>query len=196
MSDDLPKNVLTYGSASFSIIINGNRNCLARVGSMMMYGSESHHMEVRLRIACEMILYRDLYLQENHLSKDLPTNQCLTPAMVAQFSDSYTGQNLDADGVKGIYLNEIQQVLKPCEYMGTWQLFALASVLKMPLFSAYPKRGNPVVRRHLRRVIMPRRELGDQNAKLPIVMWSSCRMDMTEEHWVPNHFTTVLPVSK
>jgi hypothetical protein len=65
---------------------------------MLMCGSESHHMDVWLRIACEKIF------KENHLSKGLPTNQCLTPAMVAQFSDGYTGQNLDADGVKGIYL--------------------------------------------------------------------------------------------
>ena len=193
MPDDMPSNVYTDCKPSFPIIIQGDGNCLARVGSVLMHGAETHHPDVRLRIAVEMILFKDLYLDEDHLSKGLPHGQRLTAAMVAQFSDSYTFQHLDAKGVENIYLKEVHQVLKCGEYMGTWQLFALASVLRTPIFSAYPKLGNPNVRKDLHRIIMPR----NMRAPNPIhvVLWSSCRQDMVPSNWVPNHFTVVLPIS-
>jgi hypothetical protein len=193
MPEDLPSHVRTEGQPHFPIVVEGDGNCLCRVGSVLMYGTEDHHLEVRLRIAVEMILFRDIYLDEEHLSKGLPDTQRLTPAMVAQFSDRYVMQHLDANSVQTIYLQEVHQVLKPAEFMGTWQLFALASVLKHPIFSAYPQLGNPSVRRDLHRVIMPREE-ADSRTKLPVILWSSCRGDMKSEHWIPNHFTVVLPV--
>jgi hypothetical protein len=193
MPDDVPSNVCTPGRPSFPIVVEGDGNCFSRVGSIILYGTESHHLEVRLRIAIEMIMFRDLYLDEEHLSKGLPDKQRLTPAMVAQFSDNYTMQPLDDINVQTIYLKEVHQVLKPFEYMGTWQLFALASVLKTPIFSAYPHRGNPNVRRDLHRFIMPR-EIEDTETKPPVILWSSCRSDMNDHHWVPNHVTLMLPV--
>jgi hypothetical protein len=193
MPPDLPTSVNTHGRPSFPIIVNGDGNCLARVGSILAYSCETHHADIRLRLAAEMILYRDKYLDVNHLSQGLPAKQRLSPAMIAQFSDAYTGQILDDAGVKEIYEKEINQVAKMGEYMGTWQLFALASILKIPIFSAYPKLENVSVRKDLHRVIMPR-EMSN-NAKFPVVMWSSCRDDMREEHWVPNHFCAILPVS-
>jgi hypothetical protein len=195
MPDDLPSTVYTHGVASFPIIIEGDGNCLARVGSVLLFGSEAHHLEVRLRIATEMVLFRDCYLDQDYLSKGVPANQHLSPAMIAQFSDSYLGEHLNDDAVQDIFLKEVHQVLKPSSYMGLWQLFAMASVLKLSIFSAYPHHGNASVRKDLHRVIMSR-EVAKPDVKLPVVMWSSCRSDMTEEHWMPNHFTLILPVSR
>ena len=194
MPDDLPSNVCTQGVTSFPIVIDGDGNCLAKVGSLLLYGCETYHTEVRLRIATELILFMECYLDEDFLSAGLPANRRLTPAMVAQFSDSYVGEQLTSEAIKAIFLKEIHQVLRLGDFMGTWQVFALASILKVKLFSAYPKRGNASVRRDLHRVIMPR-EVSKPDAKMPVVMWSSCRSDMTDEHWVPNHFTVILPVS-
>jgi hypothetical protein len=136
MPDDLPSTVYTHGVASFPIIIEGDGNCLARVGSVLLFGTEAHHLEVRLRIATEMVLFRDCYLDQDYLSKGLPANQHLSPAMIAQFSETYVGEHLNADAVQNIFLKEVHQVLRPSSYMGLWQLFAMASVLKLPLFSA------------------------------------------------------------
>jgi hypothetical protein len=113
--------------------------------------------------------------------------------MVAQFSDSYVCQHLDANAIEQIYLKEIHQVLKCGEYLGTWQLFAMASLFRTPIFSAYPKLGNPGVRRDLHRIIMPR-EVGALDP-VHVILWSSCRQDMVPQNWVPNHFTLLLPVS-
>jgi len=78
--------------------------------------------------------------------------------------------------------------------MGIWQTHALSSVLCCPIYSVYPNLGNPNVRLDLNRLIMPRNE--EHHNKQPVyILWTSTRnKDMTNEHWVPNHFVPVLPI--
>ncbi|KAL8609055.1 hypothetical protein ACOMHN_059868 [Nucella lapillus] len=68
----------------------------------------------------------------------------------------------------------------------------------MPLFSAYPQLGNPVVRADLHRLVLPRLPKsgmpnGVSDEDPLVVMWSSTRHDMRREHWVPNHFMSGVP---
>jgi hypothetical protein len=56
---------------------------------------------------------------------------------------------LDDQLIKRIYQQEIMSIAKPKNYMGMWQMYGLASVLKMNIFSCYPKRGNPNIREDL-----------------------------------------------
>ena len=91
------------------------------------------------------------------------------------------GQSLADDEACSIYEAEINQILEPCAYMGMWQLFALASDLKRCIFSVYPNKGNPNVRRDLNRLIIPR-ENTDVLKPPCFIMWSSVREDMTFEH--------------
>ena len=92
--------------------------------------------------------------------------------------------------IRELYCKEVNDILKPGSYMGIWQLFALSSVLGCALFSIYPKKGSPAVQKDLCRVILPR---NCRNDATYYIMWSSCRRDMTVEHWIPNHFTVCLP---
>ena len=71
------------------IVIDGDGNCLARVGSLIAFGTSQFHMDIRMRIAVEMILYKDMYLDDAYLSRSLPGKQRLSARAVAQFSDSY-----------------------------------------------------------------------------------------------------------
>jgi hypothetical protein len=190
----LPTDIPSVQPLSFPIVIEGDGNCLSRCGSILAYGSPAYHMDIRLRIAVELILHRELYLQTDYLSRGLPDGQVLTAKCVAQFSDEYQGQKLDKPTVEKILQAEIHQVLKPKEYMGLWQLMALASVLKQPITSVYPMRGNPSVRRDMHRVILPREALPLSKQAPACIMWTSARNDMNERNWVPNHFCLVLPM--
>ena len=71
-------------------------------------------------------------------------------------------------------------IAKPKNYMGMWQMYGLASVLKMNIFSCYPKGGN--IREDLHRLIKPRmaRSLPIATSSA-IIMWSSTRSDMVEK---------------
>ena len=70
-------------------------------------------------------------------------------------------------------------------------MFALSSIMRRPIFSVYPKRGNPVVRKDLHRRIEPREKISN---KPLYIMWTTTRQDMTNTHWVPNHFVPVLQI--
>lgn len=72
-------------------------------------------------------------------------------------------------------------------------MFALSSVLQMPLFLVYPKCGNSGVRKELNRLIIPRVQ---KSASIGHIMWCSTRRDISEIHWVPNPFVCALLIKQ
>lgn len=123
-------------------------------------------------------------------SKDVPIDRNLLK-LYAQYSDMYSqGMLLNNDIIKSIYRMEVMKIKR--NNMGIWQLHALSSVLKCPIFSVYPTLGNINVRRDLNRLIMPRTET---SIKMPIyILWKSTRDDMVKGHWIPNHFVPLVPI--
>jgi hypothetical protein len=67
----------------------------------------------------------------------------------------------------------------------------LTSVLKMPFLSIYLEHGNPEVRAHLNRMVYPRDGRSDLKAQ---ILWMTTRMNMNNNHWIPNHFVPVLSI--
>jgi hypothetical protein len=67
----------------------------------------------------------------------------------------------------------------------------LTSVLKMPVLSIYPEHGNPEVRARLNRMVYPRDGRSDLKAQ---IVWTTTRMDMNNNHWIPKHFVPVLSI--
>ena len=190
----LLKDIDIPGQEKMPICIKPDGNCLPRVGSLFTYGTEDFHGDIRLRIARELVLHRDVYLDEKHLQRGVSADFDPQPTakLYAQYSEHYLpGQPLAMPNITAIYNKECNDILKKGAFMGIWQIFALASILKCPLYSVYPNKGNPSVRRDLHRVIMPREM---SNAKPLFFMWSTCRTDMNDAHWVPNHFLALLPV--
>ena len=185
--------VQVQGLLPIQIVADGN--CLARCGSMLAYGTESHHSEIRLRIAIEMIQYRHLYLDDNYLARGVEVHgRNNSSQRYAQFSAEFiTNDVLTENKISEIYSEEIRTVLKMGTSMGVWAMFALASVLHMPIFAVYPHLGSKAAREDLHRLILPRQETAV--TKRPVyIMWTTTRTDMNEEHWVANHFVVLLPV--
>ena len=104
----------------------------------------------------------------------------------AMFSDHYTQQHLTKASIQEIYRQEIHDILREGEFMGVWQLMALASVLRCPIFSVYPAKGCPGVRDDLHRLIMPRELITTVPS---FILWSCTRDDLPEQYWTPNHFS-------
>jgi len=189
--EDLKYIAPKYDPGMYPSNILGDGNCLPRCGSLLAYGSQNYHAEIRLRIAIELILYEDLYTDDDYLSRGLK-GQKLTAAAVAQMSDFFVQQKLTPTVVKRIYHREINQILKMNKYMGVWQLFAMSSVLQMRIQSMYPQLGTAAINRDLNRMILPRQQ---ETNEIGYILWSSTRADMKEEYWNPNHFVVFLPLS-
>ena len=55
--------------------IYGDGNCLARAGSFLAFGTEDEHVEIRMRIACELALHSDIYQDDSFLGAGLEDGQ-------------------------------------------------------------------------------------------------------------------------
>ena len=75
--------------------------------------------------------------------------------------------------------------------MGIWQIHALSSVLKVPIYLTYPNIGNRNIRNDLNKLAKP---ISGNRAETIFILWTSNRQDMTPEHWVPNHFVPLLKI--
>lgn len=186
MPDGIP------GEHKFPVEILPDGNCLPRCGSVLCFASEEHHREIRLRITMDLIINRELYLNDEYLSRGLPPGQSIRAVNIAQFSEFYMGDNTN-EGVMYVYDQEVTHAMRCGTFMGLWQLFALANVLQTVIYSVYPNRGNPSIQKDLNRVILPKSTSSSSGPTSVFIMWTSTRKDMFRGHWIPNHFVVLLP---
>ncbi|CAG2186302.1 unnamed protein product [Mytilus edulis] len=176
----------------FPVQVRADGNCLPACGSVFVFGNDSYADEIRAHIIKELSLNKKFYLDKNYLSNAFGTddqNKNILKSF-AMYSDEYThGVVLTERSIEDIYEREIMQIRNSKTYMGIWQIFALASVIRRPIVSVYPKKGNPNVRKDLYRRIEPMEKDSD---KPLYIMWTSTRLDMNNNYWVPNHFVPLL----
>lgn len=98
----------------------------------------------------------------------------------------------DEGTIENIFIMETLKI-RLDRLMGIWQIHAMSSVLNAPVFSIYPKLGNPNVRLDLNRVVLSRNYV--RVGVDPVyIFWTSTRSDMTSTNWIPNHFVAVVPI--
>ena len=177
----------------YPVLITADGNCLSRADSVLAYGVEDHHMDVRLRIAIELIQHRDYYLDVVSLSRGMPRGVFLKPKDVVEMFAEDFRCNISDEEVDRLYQREVHDTLKLSSYFGLWGVMALASVLGVRIFSVYPQLGPKTTREKLHRWIYPRET---RNPGPAFIMWTSHRENMLKEHWVANHFTILLPITQ
>lgn len=179
----------------FPVTVEADGNCLPRCGSLIAFGSEDYHSEIRLRIGVEMALHQDYYLKKENICAGFTnTNRRKTLSAIsfAEYSDMYVaGEHLTPTLAKEIFRKEIFNILSPGRYMGIWQIMALSSILHAKIDSVYPEKGVPTVRQDLHCQLWPR----TPSTGLSTIMWTSTRTDMNQDWWNPNHFVLMLPLT-
>lgn len=190
VSSFLLKNMVEYCELQ-PVATSAFGNCLPATGSYFLFGNEDHHVEMRVRIAAELALHADLYLDDDVLKQEMGhmpvTSRKETYAM---FSDKYRphqGSLLTSKDVQTLYEEETMSIVKPSTYMGIWQLHALSSVLGARVKSVYPGLGS--VSKDLHRLIEPR-QMNWQN--VVHVMWTNSGNRDRSSWWEPNHFVPLL----
>lgn len=188
----MPEELKTRGMLPVNVSADGN--CLPRSASLLAFGSESEHDEMRVRIVIELCLNCDLYISNSFLNRGitLPDKEAKNiEQMYTMISDRYIpGEVITKTVTRRIFEAESISVCKKNAYMGIWQLFAVSSVLKRPVYSVYPDIVKSTVKLFLNRIILPRQ---DEQFPPVTVMWSSTRTDMEPQNWIPNHFVPVVP---
>ena len=173
-------------------------NCLPSCGSVFAFGNITETDEMRVRIIYEQVMHEDVYLDDEYLGlgiKDKSLQEGLSKRF-SQYSEFYVpGVCLTNDIIKDIYRREVLSITEDRSFMGIWQMFALASVLELPLYSVYPMKGNLNVRKDMNRLIIPR-QTQNSDGNPVYILWTNTRGDITLEHWVPNHFVPLLPFNR
>ena len=176
------------------IITTGYGNCFPRSLSVLVYGSEDHHTEMRARIVFEAVINKVDYLNDSYLSVGTEQSyaRATLPIIYAQYSDSYIPRAtrcLTYEDVRSIYEKEILTICKDGTEMGIWQLFQAANVLGSPIVSLYPENTSPHVRVDLHRTAYPL-AYGPYK-QMYHIMWTYFRRIRPG---FPRHFVPLIPL--
>ena len=172
------------------ITIPAYGDCLPCTASCYMFGSSDHELEVRVRIAVELAVNKDVYLDNNFLEKGIGKCSSRTRTY-AMFCDHYqVGSKLSDSDVHRIFEAETMATIKSGSYMGMWQVHAVSSILGAKVKSVYPGLG-PVAK-DLHRLVYPREA---KESRTVHIMWTHTANSETSTWWEPNHFVPLLPTN-
>ena len=168
--DDIP---LQPSLNMYPAQIYGDGNCLPRCASVIAFGDQDHHEEMRFRVVRELVIHKAFYMEDTNLlaGKHLSGNHLVSQTF-ASVSDCYNGGRLTKRVITSVYQKETLTITKSGRYMGMWQIASLASVLGRPLVSVCPKYGNHNVRADIHRVFYPR-ESHHEHVDPVFVMWTN-----------------------
>jgi hypothetical protein len=174
----------------------GDGNCFPRSLSVLVYGTQEHHAEMRGRITYEAVLNKETYISKEYLAKGA-TKQYRRANMsevLVQYSEFYeVGQVLTPLTIERIYEEEVLQVAKNGQECGILQFFQAAGVLNRIVTSVYPEIGtsNINLRRDLNRSMHPRQDDAECTHDDSIyIMWTY----LNRVGGTPNHFVPLLPL--
>ena len=167
----------------FALCVAGDGNCFFRSLSLLLFGTQNHHQELRCRIVMAMAINTALFLDG--------TNWCsshdqVTPESVIEVA-LMTSVLPTASSPKLALEAEVMSVLLESTNAGLWEFWAASHVLKWPAQSVFPAVGWETYREHCNRIIRAPGCLTEQKV---FVMWSLSRTDAVAEHWVSNHFVS------
>lgn len=104
----------------------GDGNCLYRAMSLLLFGDQDKHIELRARVVCELSLNEQFYL----------SGQMIDEGNAEQTVDRMSTRSKHGHN-KGwelhtIYQQEVLDTCKLTKWGGFWQIAAFASVLGQP----------------------------------------------------------------
>ena len=128
--------------------VTGDGNCLLRTLSLLTFGIEHRHLEIRLRIGKEGILFIDKYLDSEFLYQGA-LNRSENIDIVefyALVSPIFNSMKCDEQVMCSanfckIYQKEVLSMLQNRKWMGMWQIHQFANVVKKPIWVIYPMRN-------------------------------------------------------
>ena len=171
-------------SSFFPVLTQADGNCVPRALSLIFFGDQDHHVEIRCRIAHEMVLNCFDYLSGD--PEDM--------SLLCQLSDCFS------DSAAETFKLETLSVCKNSQYMGMWQLMAATNVFNTPIRSVYPSLGPKAYIDFSNRILHPRNPCA-LASHIPCLMWSSTRtcdktnLSEMSPHWTANHVVPLMPLS-
>lgn len=170
------------------ITTTGDGNCLPRSISTAVYGNQSRHLEIRIRLLIELVKNKRYYLDENYLGLGTRfRNQgCTFASMYAEWSGQHIPMQRDniEEIIEMIYNNEVLAMRLNHTYMGLWQMWAASNVLGRPLQTVFPDRGSAKFRPNYHRLLVPI-DVSNRKKEPLHIMWTPVVPNGEICHFVP-----------
>ena len=173
------------------ISVYGDGNCFTRSLSVLVYGNEEKHTELRARLCAEAVVHNEFYLDNDYLNLH-GKFQADIAEYLAIVSESYSAvehRNWNTVVVEQIYEHEALSLAKNGQYCSMWQLYQASNILGRPIMSIFPECMVEEYRSRSNRIVYPIRfYLRDLD---PVcIMWMKCSRNAR----APNHFVPVVKI--
>ena len=166
----------------------GDGNCLPRALSAAIFKNEHFHVELRVRIVCELAINKNIYLSPDTISKGTDLDGCDSTLFFHQSGDFPLLNMFEA------FKQETMASASNSIDLGPWQMLAAATVLQRTVVSVFPEKGSAEARQELHRPFLPVSGVGPST--FPVyIMWTSNREDLenvSPDLWLPNHFVPLV----
>ena len=131
--------------------IEGDGNCFPCTISYLLSKSHAMYTEIRVCIIYEAVQNIEKYLYDIYAYFGATNfyERGTLPEQYAQYSDNDNYNPHATFDMVRLYKQEVLDICTDGAFMGIWQIFQIANVVKRPICSVHPNIGNPNVREDL-----------------------------------------------
>ena len=168
-------------------------NCFFRSLSLVVFGNEESHVELRVHSIVELALNEKSYLDEKTFT-DMAEYSC-EGIMDYIKQVSISDESFVANDKLSSFRNEVILTAKDGKYSSILHLLASCNALKMPINSIYPEAQNPGVDRDVHnQVFFPVGNIYYTEVldRVITILWTHTH-DTKLKGWKPNHFVSCFP---
>ena len=178
--------------ALLPIEVYGDGNCLFRAISLVIFGSESYHVELQIRTTVELAYNIEKYSSMDTLNSMVETSFEDMVKYIMQVSVS--DEAFDSDLDKSLKA-EVMLTARSGQYASLIHLFAISNFTGKPINSMYPRAQNPGVNRDVHnQILFPECKMyyTDDLHEVIHVLWTHTSVTSMKT-WKPNHFVPCFP---
>ena len=191
---DVPSDILQRLNMHYPICIEPDGNCFCRSISLLIFGSEDHHVEIRCRIVIDSVLNLENYTDHDYLMRcvnHVHKNCSNIDGYYCCYSGVKNVGNHDQSlkGIQSVFREDVMRICNLKEYCGPWQFHSAANVLTSKLVMVFPSRNIQLdVRTDFNHVFCPS-EIDSNKRKKFGLLWTSVCSDNRNIH---NHVVPLI----
>ncbi|XP_068700046.1 uncharacterized protein [Montipora foliosa] len=178
---------VTKESAYLALKTTGDGNCFFRAASILAFGHQGKHEEMRLRTVVELATNSEFYLR----NKDNERRIAAQEQLLIQ-SNEQKNVKIDRNILKTEFQVDVLTTVSLSTRASDWHLQALGTVLDRQVQSVFPECGTAEAREYYDALFCPR--LYDSEKDCVTIMWTRTGGDTTP--FIPNHFVPLISVDK
>ena len=154
------------------LYIVGDGNCFYRSLSLGLFGSQAHHLHIRLLTALEIFNF---------------------PSQYTEGSREFMQQLHDKRFVIPSYFNLLESVIKESSYADICHLFAASNAIGHRFYSYQPTTGPFDMQGGAYTCVITGHSISQAKSPLCCVMWTVTNPPANAKDFIPNHFVLLVP---